>query len=85
MTFECTVKMQMMYPEEDCFNKSIIKLLTGQQDVQKQSLYMMQSMTRCHDYDNLMRDITVHDGKNMDLAGWVLQIKKVVEFKKSQE
>ena len=32
-------------------------------------------MTRCNEYDNLMRGITIYDEKNMNLADWQLQIK----------
>ena len=43
-------------------------------------------MTRQHKYDNLMRDITIHDGKkNMDLADWLLQIEKVAVLTNTQE
>ena len=45
-------KIQMMSSEEDQFNKYIITLLSRQQDLQKQSLHMMQNMTRQHKYDN---------------------------------
>ena len=75
----------MMRSEEDWFNESIITLLSRQQDLQKQSLDMMQNMTRWHEYDNLMRDITIHDGKNMDLADWLLQIEKVAVLTNTQE
>ena len=37
---------------------------------------MMKNMTRQHEYDDLMKDITIYDGKNMDLVDWLLQIKK---------
>ena len=44
----------------------------------------MQNMTRHHEYDNLMRDITIYDGKNMDLANFLLQIEKVAVLTNSQ-
>ena len=50
-------------PEEDHFNDSLISLLNGQQDFQKPSLNMMQDITHRHDYDNLMRDIPIYEGK----------------------
>ena len=55
--------MLMTCTEEHQFNESIITLLSGQQDLQKQSLDMMQNMTGLHEYDNLMRNITIYDGK----------------------
>ena len=45
----------------------------------------MQNMTRWCECDNLMRDITLYDGKNMDLANWLLQIKKVAVLTNTQE
>ena len=33
-------------------------------------------MTQRHEYDYLMRDIPIYDGKNMKLADWLLQIEK---------
>ena len=45
-------------PEEDQFNESLITLLKGQQDLQKQSLNMMPDMPCRHEYDYLMRDIS---------------------------
>ena len=36
-------------------------LLSGQQDLQNQSLDLIQNMTRWCVYDNLMRDITIYD------------------------
>ena len=41
-------------------------------------------MTRCHDYDNLMRDVSIYEGKNMDLANWLLQIEKVAVLTNSK-
>ena len=38
---------------------------------------MMQNMTPRHEYDNLKRDILICDGKNMELADWLLQIEKI--------
>ena len=42
----------MTNSEEDCFNELLITLLNGQQDLQNQSLNMMQDMTHSHEYDN---------------------------------
>ena len=64
--------------DEDNFNKSLLTLLNGQQDLQKQSFNLIQDMTHRHEYDNLMRDIPIYYGKNMVLAGWLVQIEKVV-------
>ena len=63
--------------EEDHFNELLLTLLNGMQDLQKQSLNMPQNMTHRHEYDNLRRDIPIYDWKNMELAGWLLQIEKV--------
>ena len=35
--------------------------------------------------DNLMRDISINDGRNMDLDDWLLQIKRVAVLTNSQE
>ena len=69
-----TPKIQMTCSEEDRFNESTITLLSRQKDLQKQSLYMMQNMTRWNEYDNLMRFYYIWL-ENMDLADWPLQIK----------
>ena len=50
-------RTNMTNPKEDHFNESLITLLNGQQDLQKQSLGMMQDTIHRHDYDNCMRDI----------------------------
>ena len=63
----------------------MLTLLKRQQDLQKQSFNMMQEMTYRHEYDNLMRDISIYDGKNMELADWLLQIKKEASLAHSQE
>ena len=55
---EIMARTSLTIPEEDHFNKSLITLLNGQQDFQKQSLNMMQGITHRYVYDNLMRDIT---------------------------
>ena len=52
--------------DEDHFNKSLLTLLNGQQDLQKQSFNMIQDMAHRHEYDNLLRDIPIYDSKNMD-------------------
>ena len=62
--------------DKDHFNESLLTLLNGQQDLQT-IFYMIQDMTHRHEYNSLMRDILIYDGKNMDLADWLLQIKKV--------
>ena len=46
---------------------------------------MMQGITHRHEYDNLMMDIPIYDGKNMEPADWLLQIEKVVSLTHSQE
>ena len=38
------------------------------QDLQKQSFNLIQDMTHRHEYDKLIRDIPIYDGKIMDLA-----------------
>ena len=48
-------------PEEDQFNESILTLLNGQQDLQKQSFNVMQDITHRHEYDSLIRDIPIND------------------------
>ena len=70
---------------EDHFNESLLTLLNRQQDLQKQSFNMIQGMACRHEYDNLMRGILIYDGKNMDLADWLLQMGKVVSLTHSQE
>ena len=45
----------------------------------------MQNMTRQHEYDNSMSGITIYDGKNMDLADWLLQVKTAAVLTNSQE
>ena len=46
---------------------------------------MIQDITCRQEYDNLMRDIPIYDGKNMDLADWLLQIEKEASLTHSQE
>ena len=70
--------------KEDQFSESFITLLNGQQNLQKPLLYMMKNMTHRHEYDNLMFSILIYDGKNMDLADWLLQIEKVALLTNSQ-
>ena len=41
---------------------------------------MMQDMTHRHEYDNLERDIPMYDGRNIDLADWLLEIEKVALY-----
>ena len=82
---EFMTKTNMTNPEEDHFNESLITLLSDQQDLQKQSLNMMLDITCRHEYDNVMRNIPIYDGKNMKLADWQLQIEKVASLTHSQE
>ena len=63
----------MTKPDKDHFNESLLTLLNGQQDLQKQSFNIIQDITGRQEYDNLMRDIPIYDGKNMVIAGWLLQ------------
>ena len=46
---------------------------------------MMKSMTRDHEYDNHMRDITIYDQKNIELMDWLLQKEKIAALTNSQE
>ena len=59
--------------EDDRFIESLLTLLNGQQDLQRQALNMMQNMNHRHKHDNLMQDIPIYDGKNIDLADWLLK------------
>ena len=72
---EAKPKENLTNQDEDCFNESQLALLNGQEDLQKQSFNMMQDITFRQEYDNLMRDIPIYDGKNIDLVDWLLQIK----------
>ena len=72
-------------PDEECFNELLVTLLNGQQDLQKQSLNMIQDITCRQEYDNLMKNIPIYDGKNMDLVDWLLQIENVASSTHSQE
>ena len=64
---ELMTKTHMTNSGEDHFNESLITLLNGQYELQKQSLNMMQDITCRHDYDNLMRDIPIYDGKKIQI------------------
>ena len=46
---------------------------------------MMQGITLRHEYDNIMMDIPTCDGKNIELADWLLQMKKVALLTHNQE
>ena len=46
---------------------------------------MIQEMTCRHEYDILMRGIPIYDGKNMEIADWLLQIEKVELLTNTQE
>ena len=54
--------------DEESFNESLLILMNGQQDFQKQSFNMIQDIMHRWAYDNLMRDIPIYDCKNVDLA-----------------
>ena len=58
---EIMTKRDMTNSEEDHLNESLITLLNGQQDLQKQSLNMMLDITHRHKHDNLMRGIPIYD------------------------
>ena len=49
--------------DEDQFNESLLTILSGQQDLQKQSFNMIQDITHRQQYDNLMGDILINDEK----------------------
>ena len=50
---EIVTRNNITTPEEDCFNESLLTLLNGQKDLQKQSFNMMQDMTHRHEYDSV--------------------------------
>ena len=49
----------------------------------KQSLDIMKNINRHHECDNVMRDITIYNGKNIELADRLLQIEKVTALTKN--
>ena len=69
----------------DHFNKLLLTLLNGQQDLQKQSFNMIQDIMHRQESDNLMRNILIYDGKNIDLADWELLIEKAASLTYSNE
>ena len=71
--------------DEYHFNESLLTPLNGQPDLQKQSFNMIQDITCRQEYNNLIRDIPIYDGKNMDLADWILQIENIASLTHSQE
>ena len=46
---------------------------------------MIQHIACRQEYNNLIRNIQIYDGKNMYLADWLLQIEKVASLTHSQE
>ena len=67
-------------PDKVHLNESLLTLLNGEQDLQKQSFNMIPNITCRQEFDNLMIDIPIYDGQNMDLADWLLQIEKVASL-----
>ena len=41
---------------------------------------MMQDMNHRHEYENLMWDLPIYDGKNIDVADWLLQIESGITY-----
>ena len=75
----------MTNQDTDHFNESLLTILNGQHDFQEQTYNMIQDITCRQKYNILMRGISIFNGKNMDLAIWMLQIKKVASLTHSQE
>ena len=69
----------------DTEHESLLTLLNRQHGLQKQSFNMIQNITHRQEYENLTRDIPINDGKNMDLADWLLQKEEVALLSHSQE
>ena len=67
---DSTPSIQMISPEEDQLNDSIVTLLNTTR-LAKTIFRNDKNMTRCHEYDNLMRDITIYDGENLESANWL--------------
>ena len=74
---DSTLKIQVTSSEEEWCNKSIVTLLSGQQDLKKQLLDMMPNMTRQYEY-GLFNDRHYYIWWiNMDFADLLFKIEKV--------
>ena len=75
MTFSIRSIQQIHHNFIKWIARRLTKTITGHDE----------KMSRQNEYDNHMRDITIYNGKNIELAYWLLKIEKVAALINSQE
>ena len=51
--------------------------MSSQQNLQQETDFMMNEMSKRHENKQFIRDIKIFDGKNIDFDEWITQIEKV--------
>ena len=58
-------------------NNTLGSILSSQQNLQQETVSVMNEMSKRHDNEQFIGDIQIFDGKNIDFNKWIAQIKKI--------
>ena len=69
------VKQQTLNQSQ--LNDTLGSILNNQQSLQRETMSMMNEMSKRHENEQFIHDIPMFNGKNIDFDEWIVQIEKV--------
>ena len=69
--------LQQQALNQSQLNNTLSSILSSHQNVQQETVSVMNEMSKRHENEHFIRDIQIFDGKNIDFDEWIAQIEKV--------
>ena len=57
-------------------NDTLGSILNNQQSLQKETIFMINEMSKTHENEQFIHDIQMFNGKNTDFDEWIVQLEK---------
>ena len=68
--------LQQQALNQSQLNDTLGSILSSQQNVQWETVSVMNEISKGHESEQFIRDIQIFYGKNVDFDGWIAQVEK---------
>ena len=68
--------LQQQALNQSQLNNTLSSILSSQQNLQQETVSVMNEMSKIHKNEQFIRDIQIFVGKNIDFDEWIAQLKK---------
>ena len=80
-----TQHLQQQVLNQSQLNDTLVSILNNQQSLQRETISMMNEMSKRHENEQFICDIQMFNGKNIDFDEWIAQIEKISNLTGKQE